>query len=430
MPGSFNTRRAFLGSSIAGTLGLALAPIMQKLLAGQVTSRRARSCILLWLNGGPSHLDTFDPKPGTDLGGPFKAINTKVPGLQLNEHFPRLAEQAKHLAILRSLTSKEADHERAYEYLHTGNPREETVEYPALGSVVARAWKEEDGDLPAFVALNGGTASPGFLGVDFAAYLIEDLTSPINNIGLPEGVSEKRRDRRLNALSKLNGQFAQSVDRSSVQEHEQYTAKALRLARSPALQAFDLKTEKPEVLKRFGIPPEVGSEPAPEDQPFAKACLLARRLVEKGVRFVEITLDGWDTHSDNFNQTRRQASLLDPAFAALVADLADRGLLKETLVVCLGEFGRTPKLNEQLGRDHWSDVFSAVLAGGGVRGGQVIGASDAKGEKVKDQPIGIPDLYATLLAAFGIDGTRSYRTPEGRPIRLAEKGKVVKELFS
>jgi uncharacterized protein (DUF1501 family) len=423
------SRREFLGASLAGTLGLALSPLFQKLLAREVTGRRAKACILIWLNGGPSHIDTFDPKPGAPTNGPFKPLGTKVPGLQISEHLPKLAGQANHLAVLRSLTSKEADHELAYQLLHTGNLRSETVEYPALGAVVAREWRAEDGDLPAFVSLNGGSAGPGFFGVEFAPYVVGDLNAPVGNLALPEGVDEKRRQRQLQALAGLNRGFADRRDRASVADHERFTAKALRLQKSPALKAFDLSTEKPQTLAAYGIPVMGQTAPAEDNSAFGKPCLVARRLVEHGVRFVEVTLDGWDTHADNFNAVAALSKQLDAGFAALVADLAERGLLKETLVLCLGEFGRTPQINGQNGRDHWSEVFSAVLAGGGVRGGQVIGASDARGEHVKERPVTVPDLFTTLLAAFGIDGGKQYRTPEGRPIRLADKGKVVQELF-
>jgi hypothetical protein len=429
------TRRGFLGAGLASTLGLALSPAFQKLLGKEASGRRARACILLWLNGGPSHIDTLDPKPGQPTNGPFKAIATRVAGVQVSEHLPRLAEQANHLAIVRSLTSKEADHDLAYQLLHTGNLRSETVEYPALGSVVAREWTGEDGDLPAYVALNGSAPGAGFFGVEFAPYVVGNLDAPIDNLGLPEGVDEKRRQRQLQALATLNAGFARRVDRESVAEQERFTARAGRLRHSPALKAFDLGSEKPATLAAYGAPPPPMKAP-PEGEaameqgsPFGKACLIARRLVEHGVRFVEVTLDGWDTHADNFNAVTGLSRQLDAGLAGLVGDLAARGLLGQTLVVCLGEFGRTPEINPQQGRDHWSEVFSAVLAGGGVRGGQVLGASDAKGAHVKDRPVTVPDLYATLLSAFGVSGTQQYRTPEGRPIRLAEKGKVVTELF-
>jgi hypothetical protein len=426
-----SSRREFLGSTLAGTLGLALSPAFQRLLTAAPATRRARSCILLWLNGGPSHLDTFDPKPGAPTGGPFKAIATKVPGLQLSEHLSKLAAQAMHLAVVRSMTSKEADHDLAYALLHTGNPRSETVEFPSIGAVVAREWTAEDGDLPSFISINGNSAGAGFFGVEYSPYVIDNLDEPVANVALPEHVDEKRRDRQLKALDSLNHSFAKRVGRAGVADHERFTAKAIRLQKSPALRAFSLKDEKPQTLAAYGITPRPeGEEPPEADQStFGKSCLIARRLVEHGVRFVEVTLDGWDTHTDNFETVATLSRQLDGGFSGLVGDLADRGLLKETLVVCMGEFGRTPVINAQQGRDHWSEAFSIVLAGGGVQGGRVLGATDARGAQVTERPVKVPDLYATLLAAFGINGTNQYRTPEGRPIRLAENGSVVKELF-
>jgi hypothetical protein len=428
------TRREFLGAGLAGTLSLALSPAVQRALAAGAPTRRATACILLWMNGGPSHIDTFDPKPGVVTGGPFKAVATKVPGLRLSEHLPRLAQQAKHLAVVRSLTSREADHELAYQFLHTGHQRDETVDYPALGSVMARAWTAEDGDLPSYVALNGEAAGGGFFGVRYSPYVVGSLDDPVENIDLPEGVPGDRQERRLRALQAFNRGFAR-VDRRGVAEHERFTAAARRLQQSPHLKAFDLSSEKPATHAAYGIQPKAEGDKKPEGDKatersaFGKACLMARRLVEHGVRFVEVTLDGWDTHTDNFTTVETLCNQLDPAFAALVSDLAERGLLERTLVLCVGEFGRTPYINDQKGRDHWSQAFSAVMAGGGVLGGRVIGATDARGEHVKDRPVTVPDLYATLLSAFGIGGNRSYRTPDGRPIRLADKGTVVRELF-
>jgi hypothetical protein len=420
------TRRQFLGTSLVGTLGLALSPGMQQLLAKEGPSRRAKRCILLWLNGGPSHIDTFDPKPGAETNGPFQAKATRVPGLQFCEHLPRLAEQAKHLAVVRSATSHEGDHDRAYHFLHTGNPREETVEHPALGAVVAREWSAEEGDLPSFVALNGSGPSPGFFGVEFAPHVIANLDAPLDNIALPDGVDEQRLARRLQALDAFDRGGTRRLDPDGIADHKRFTARALRFRSSPALKAFDLKEEKPETQAAYGIPAGENAEGGT----FGKACLMARRLVENGVRFVEVTLDGWDTHENNFETVKGLLGQLDPAFAALTSDLAERQLLDETLILCMGEFGRTPAINANNGRDHWNQAFSIVLAGGGIKGGQVLGATDARGETVKDRPVTIPDLYATLLTAFGIDPVKVYRSPGGRPIKLADKGKVVRELFS
>jgi hypothetical protein len=201
-------RREFIGAGILGTLGLALSPMMQTLLAREESKKRAKSCILVWLNGGPSHIDTFDPKPGVDTGGPFKAIDTKVPGMKLCEHLPKLADQAKHLAVVRSLTSKEADHDRAYFFLHTGNLRDETVDYPGLGAVVANEWRDKEGDLPSFVSLNGTAPGGGFLGLNFDPYVVGNLDAPLDNINLPDGVDEDRLARRLKALDALNKRYA------------------------------------------------------------------------------------------------------------------------------------------------------------------------------------------------------------------------------
>jgi uncharacterized protein (DUF1501 family) len=419
------SRRAFLGAGIAGTLGLALSPTAQRLLASDGPRRRAKACILLWLNGGPSHIDTFDPKPGAETNGPFTAIETQVAGMQFSQHLPKLAAHAKHLAVIRSLTSPEGDHERANQFLHTGNIRSETVDYPSLGSVVAREWSAEDGDLPAFVALNGNAPGPGFFGIQFAPHVIGNLDAPLENIALPEGVNEDRLNRRLNALSKFNESSSRRLDAHRLAGQQSLNNRALRFRKSPALRAFDLSDETPQTLTAYGASQPEGS---PVPGTFGKACVMARRLVENGVRFVEVTLDGWDTHANNFAAVEALLNQLDPAMAALTDDLSKRGLLEETLVLCMGEFGRTPQINPQMGRDHWSDAFSVVLAGGGLRVGQTIGASDAKGEKVADRPVTVPDLYATLLAAFGIDGSRSFRIPSGRPIKLSEKGSVIGEL--
>lgn len=418
-------RRGFLGRGLAGTLGLAFSPLIQaQLAAAGIASPRARRCVVLWLNGGPSHIDTFDPKPGAATGGPFKAIDSGVPGLRLCEHLPKVAAQAKHLAVVRSLTSAEADHDRAYQFLHTGNMPQETVAYPALGSVVAKRWSGEEATLPTYVAINGSGngAGPGFFGLDYAPYVIGDPASPFANVTPSEGVGVRRMARRLKAIDAFNAESARVRDAEAIADHAQVAARARKLMRSPSLAALDLSRESPETRARFAA--------EGDDAGFGKGCLLALRLLEQGVRFVEVTLDGWDTHSDNFTATTAMLAKLDPAFAALVAGLSERGMLDDTLVLCMGEFGRTPTINDANGRDHWSEAFSAVLAGGGIRGGQVLGSSDDKGATVKDRPVTVPDLFATLLSAFGVDGSKPYQTPEGRPIKLAEKGKVVAELFS
>ena len=414
-------RRGCLASGLAGTLGFAFTPLIQaQVAAAAAKGPKAKRCVVVWLNGGPSHIDTFDPKPGVDTGGPFKAIATKTPGLKLCEHLPKLAEQSQHLAVIRSLTSNEADHERASLFLHTGNLPQETVAYPGLGSVIARRWSGvgEESTLPTYVSINGDAVGPGFFGLDFAPYVIGDPSAPFANVASPEGIKARRASRRLRALDAFN---AASTEATTGDQAKVLT-RAKRLMGSPSLKALDLSKESPATRAKFAA--------EGDDAGFGRGCLLALRLLEQGVRFVEVTLDGWDTHEDNFNATGALLAKLDPALAALIAGLSERGMLDDTLVLCMGEFGRTPTINGGGGRDHWSDVFSAVLAGGGVRGGQVIGSSDEKGAMVKDRPVTVPDLFATMLSACGVDGTKTYQTPEGRPIKLAENGKVVGELFS
>ncbi|MDR3635654.1 MAG: DUF1501 domain-containing protein [Isosphaeraceae bacterium] len=416
-------RRAFLARGLAGTLGLVFSPSIQRqLAAAEASGPKAKRCVVVWLNGGPSHIDTFDPKPGAATNGPFSPIDTAVAGVRICEHLPKLAAQANHWAFVRSLTSKEADHERAYQFLHTGNLPQETVEYPALGAVMARRWSGVEATLPTFVTINGSGASPGFFGLEYAPYVIEDPAAPFANITPPEGVAPRRIDRRTRALDAFERESAHRLDPAVVADHVRIAGQARSLLRSPALKALDITKEKPEVVGRYGA--------EGDDGVFGRGCLLARRLLEQGVRFVEVVLDGWDTHSDNFNTTKSLMGKLDPALSSLVGDLSERGLLDETLVVCVGEFGRTPEINETSGRDHWSDAFSAVLAGGVIRGGMALGSTDATGAAVKDRPVPVPDLFATLLSAFGIDGTKTYTTPEGRPIKLSDKGQVVRELFS
>jgi hypothetical protein len=419
-----HSRREFLGAGLVSTLGLALSPTFQRLVAKETSDRRAKACILIWLNGGPSHVDTFDLKPDGPSGykTTFKAIDTAAPGVKISEHLPLLAKQAKHMAIIRTLTSKEADHDIAYRNMHIGNKRDETVDYPSFGSVAAHGWTGEESDLPGYVAINGSTPpGAGFLGIEYSPQIITNLDSPLENLTLPEGVGEDRLDRRLKALEMLNQGFTKRSDPRRVADNERFVEKALKLRKSPALAAFDLSKEKPETIQAY-----TGSG---QDSTFARACVLARRLVEAKVPFIEVQLDGWDTHGDNFRAVAGLSQRLDPALAGLTADLNDRGMLKDTLIVCMGEFGRTPKINPGMGRDHHAEAYSAVLIGSNVKGGQVVGETDAKGETVKDRPVTIPDFYATLLHAIGLDGKKQYRTPNGRPIRLADKGEVVKEVF-
>ena len=413
-------RRDFLHLGLAGSLSLALSPWGRQVCAAD-DNAKAKACIFIYLQGGPSHIDTFDPKPGAKTGGPFAAIDTKIAGVKLAENFPRLAGMSDKLAVIRSLTSSEGDHDRAFTLVHTGYSPSMALTYPALGSVVARECAAPEIEAPPFVSF-GGTAGPGYLGPEFGPYVIDDVNNPGPNLALPEGFGEERLARRVSALERLNDGFGRKTASTRPASHTRLSQRADRLRKSPALQTYNFAEKEPDLFKSYGG--EIG------DGNFARSCLMARRLIEHGVRFVEVRLDGWDTHSDNFNQVKGMSAPLDAGMAGLIADLANRGLLNQTLILCLGEFGRTPQINGDNGRDHWNDVFSAVVAGGGLSAGTVVGASDEDGAKVKDRPVKIPDLFATLAAALGLDPTKQYTTPEGRPIKLTNGGQVVRELLA
>ncbi len=421
-------RREFLRWSLLGTLAsqfgsLDRLGVFDAQEGGQAAPKAAgklqpKACIVLWMNGGPSHVDTWDPKPGTKEGGPFKAIRTSVKGIEICEHLPQVAAQMEHLAILRGMTSREGNHQRAAQLLHTGYSPNPTVAFPALGSLMAEELGDAEAELPNFVSLAGPSTGGGILGVRFNPFVVQNPLEPPQNVALWRNAGEARFARRLALLGELEAGFKGTTLDPKVDERQEVYRKAVKLMRSPRLKAFDLTTE-PESLKRaYGT------------TPFGQGCLLARRLIENGVRCVEVTLDGWDTHKDNFGRTKTLMGTLDPAMATLVADLRQRDLLDSTLVVWIGEFGRTPVINGDEGRDHHPGAWSAVLAGGGIRGGQVVGATDSAGDKVVDAPTTVPDLYATLAATLGLDAEKTFISPSGRPIKLVDKaGKPLRQLL-
>lgn len=376
--------------------------------------RQGTACILLWMQGGPSQFETFDPKPGHANGGETKAIATSVPGIQLSENLPKLATVADRLAIARSMTTREGEHQRATYLMHTAYLPMASVKYPAMGSVVAKEAPRADCELPSFVRIGQGlvTAGGGFLGTQYDPFVVGAAGRlPENTRPTTDG---SRFDRRLNLLSRL--QAAQAG--SSTGEHEKLYANASRMIKSAQMEAFDLDREPESVRSAYG------------SGPYSSACLLARRLVESGVTFVEAVLGNWDTHLDNFTRSRALCDQLDQPFAALVTDLAQRGMLDKTLVVWMGEFGRTPRINPRAGRDHYPRAFSAVLAGGGVRGGQIIGSTEDGGEAIKDRPVTEKDLFQTIYQVLGVNSRKEYMSPIGRPIKPVDGGQPVAEFFA
>ena len=399
-------------------------------LAGAATPdpKRKRSCILLWMPGGPSHIDTFDPKPGEETGGPFKAIDTAVPGVRIAEHLPLVAKQMKELAVVRSMSTKEGDHARASYLLRTGRVPQEPLQYPTLGSLVSKELGDPKAELPNYISIGGrgagGGASSGYLGPDYAPLLVGDNPEGANGRrpgvrdlavqDIKPAVDSARANDRVKMLEELNAEFAPGREGAAVASVQSAYERGLRLMNGAASGAFHLDDEPEKLRAAYGA------------TPFGQGCLLARRLVEKGVPFVEVTLAGgfggtWDTHGNNFERVKTLCGTLDPAWSALIADLKDRGLLETTTVAWMGEFGRTPRINGNAGRDHYPNAWSVVLGGGGIKGGQAYGKTDKTGGTVEDKAASVPDLLATVCKAIGVDSEKQNISNIGRPIRIVEK---------
>ncbi|HMF18903.1 MAG TPA: sigma-70 family RNA polymerase sigma factor [Gemmataceae bacterium] len=351
------------------------------------------SVILLWMSGGPSQIDTWDPKPGNMNGGPFRAINTTIKGVQISEHMPHLAKQAKHLAIFRTLKHGEGDHIRASHLMRTGYPVDGQTNFPALGCVLGKELGDSRPDVPRYVSIGArvnpfGVFGPGYLGPEYAPLHVHPADSG-KGFTLPP----------IEMFEDLNKKRAAKM-RKSIEK------------------AFDLADEKPAVKNAYG------------PSQFGQACLLARRLIERDVPVVEITMGGWDTHQDNFNLVQKRSIELDFAWSALMSDLQKSKRLETTLIVCMGEFGRTPRINANMGRDHWPACFSVVLGGGRIKGGQVIGKTSPDGTTITERPVSPAEFLATIYQAVGIDPAKEYRSNTDQKLPLVEKGaKAVKELL-
>jgi hypothetical protein len=406
------SRRDLLKLSAAGVLAGSMSGWLEVLAARAAQSGvRHKSCILLWMDGGPSHKDTFDLKPGTQQGGPFRPIATSVPGIQISEHFPRLARLMQHGAIIRSMSTGEGAHGRARYYLHTGY-REGVggLVYPSIGAIASAEIGRPDNPLPNFVAVGGRSYGSGFLGPRHQPLNVMDPARGVAS--LRPTVAEGQFQNRVGLLEEMEQGFLRTHPGGVGNAHHTTYQRAVNLIRDRGTQAFDISREPASSRSAYGT------------GKFAEGCLLARRLVEAGVPFVEVNLGGWDTHQDNFNRVQRLSGQVDPAISALVTDLRQRGLLDSTLVIWMGEFGRTPRINNRgarPGRDHYPRAWSTVLLGGGIHGGQVIGRTDAEGAVVTDRLVSAIDFLATVCRALGIDHTKMNQTPIGRPIRIVDR---------
>jgi len=442
-------RRQFLATATAAAAAAAsLSGWLGRLAAAADTpaGRRPKSCILLWMAGGPSHIDTFDPKPDApaDVRGEFKPIDTSVPGIQISEHFPRFAKLMQHAAILRGMSTLESDHKLATYHLHTGyQNRAGAVAFPSLGAIVAKELGKRDVALPNFVTIGRRpeeAVGAGFLGPDHQPLAVNDPARGLDFVD-PPGDAEQF-GRQLGLLRQFDDTFRDRYRAAAGETHRSAVDRAVRLMNAGQKQAFDLSREPASIRDAYGPPPPAKSAaPAKAggkmagggERPgsFGQGCLMARRLVEAGVPFVEVVMGdgaGWDTHRDNFPRTRALSLECDAAMAALVTDLESRGLLDSTLVVWMGEFGRTPQCAGG-GRNHWSRAWSSVLIGGGIRGGRVVGRTDRDGAAVVDRPIGVPDFLATVCTILGIDYRRKNHPPGvDRPIPIVDTSRDVNVL--
>ncbi|HZZ70654.1 MAG TPA: DUF1501 domain-containing protein [Pirellulales bacterium] len=379
--------------------------------------KQGKSVILLWMQGGPSQFETFSPKPGHANGGETKAISTAVSGIEIAESYPNLAKQMQDVAIIRSMTSKEGSHPRATFLLHTGYLPTATVKFPSLGAIAAHELAEKACELPSFVRIGGrsGTGGGGgFYGSEFDPFVVAQAGSMPTNVQPTTGTDRYRR--RLDLLSRLESDYARTAPQE-VADHQKLYSKASKMILSSQMKTFDLSTETDLMREAYG------------KTPFGLGCLLARRLVESGVTCVEVNLGNWDTHDDNFNRTKTLAGQLDQPFARLIADLKQRGLLDSTLIVWMGEFGRTPNINARGGRDHFPRAFNVALAGGGIKGGQVIGDTDKGGTEVAHRPVTVADLFQTFCKGLQINPAKETMSTVGRPIKIVDGGKPVQELF-
>ncbi len=406
-------RREMLKLSAAGVLTTSFSGWLNVLAthAAQNGQTPRKRCVLLWMDGGPSHKDTFDLRPNTDQGGPFRTIATSVPGIQISEHLPQFARLTQHAAIIRSMSTGEGAHARAKYNMHTGY-REGVggLTYPSIGSIVAKELGNHDAPLPNYVSIGNRSYGAGFLGPHFEPLAVNDPTRGVEN--LRSFVGNDQFNGRVNLLEELEQAFQRDHHAPIADAHQTTYRRAVTLMRDEGTRAFDISRESQATRTRYGA------------NRFGEGCLLARRLIEAGISFVEVTLGGWDTHQNNFERVRQLSGQLDPAMSALITDLRDRGLLDSTLVVWMGDFGRTPRINTrgaQPGRDHYPRAWSSVLAGAGIRG-QVVGRTDAEAASVVERPVSTLDFMATVCNILGVDHTQQNQAPNGRPVRIVDRG--------
>lgn len=419
------SRRGFIGA-MAGAGALSLSWRDMLLARTEELRKSGKKMILLWMDGGPSQFESFNPKIGSKYQGPAQAIKTNVPGVEFAEYWPKTAQVMDKIALIRSMKSEERDHFRAIKLVRTGYPMKPTIAYPTWGAIVARNRQDPGFDLPAFVRvgqprIKTRDVNAGVLGAKYDSFKINEAGKLPDDVA--PRVSSEVLNRRLALAAQLDEEFARSGSAKAAREQREIYDRTSKFVLSPLLNVFDLNEEPEKLRDAYGR------------TSFGQGCLLARRLVETGVSFVEVFStgsigdQGWDTHKRGFKENPVLANETDPGYATLLTDLADRGMLEDTLVVWMGEFCRTPKFGADGGRDHYSDGWLVGFSGAGVKPGQVIGATDAEGVKVSDRPVGVQDLFVTFCHILGMDPHEEYINELNQPLKLVEGGELIKELF-
>ncbi|HYF01667.1 MAG TPA: DUF1501 domain-containing protein [Planctomycetota bacterium] len=421
------SRRSFLSRAALSLLGVGSVPFLERMAQAQdigpVPLRpgaKAKNVIYLFMSGGMTHLDTFDLKPGAETQGPTEATKTSADGVLINKLFVKLAKQMHHVVAVNSMTSTQGAHAQGQYFMHTSYAPRATIKHPSIGAWLNLMAGARNPNLPGHVAIGGGNngASAGWMESRFGPLPIGNPAAGLQNSKRPSNVSADAYAARMKRLEEMNQAFEAKIDHKDVRAYGDMYDQAVRLMSSKDLEAFDLTKEPAELRDAYGA------------DAFGQGCLLARRLVEHKVRFVEVQLGGWDTHNQNFEAMDRKLPVLDAAVGTLLEDLHRRGLLEETLVVLATEFGRTPDIREEReGRDHYPKAFSCLLAGGGVKGGRTYGKTDAEGKEVVEKKVTIPDFNATIGYALGLPLGHVVHSPSGRPFKVADKGEPVKDLF-
>ena len=428
------SRRHFMQHLATSTMTIPGLAFLNHLDAHAAEVRRnQKACILLWMSGGPPTIDIWDLKPGSKNGGEFKPIST-AGNLQISEHMPLTAKQMNHLSVVRSMSTREADHGRGRYYMHTSYIPNPTVVHPTFGSVVSYelGTKRKELEIPSFVSIGGPSMGPGFMGMMHAPFQVGSR-GEIQNASMRGDMTDLRFNQRQAMLDAIETDFIKSERGPLPKDHQDVYKKAAHLMTSKQMEAFKVDAESAEMKKLYcgdGANAAGGRMGMGAGNGFGMGCLMARRLVEAGVPFVEVDLGGWDLHQQVFNTLRNQRlPVLDQAIAGLTTDLEQRGMLKDTTIVWMGEFGRTPRINQDVGRDHWAASWSVMIGGGGLKGGLAVGETDKDGTSCVSQAYLPGDIWATVAHALGIPLDTVHTSKNGRPMKIANGGTPIKELI-